>query len=270
MIVLISAVVVTILVWLTGRIHFAVQFNNQVKTLFAQSENISNLKYHTSQLAGLPDPVQRYFKLVLKENQPYISYMRMTHDGQFKTGLDKNWVNIKGEHYATTEKPGFIWKGTTTMFTARDLYIEDKGQLIVTLFSLVNIVNAKGEHFNQGELLRWLGESILYPTHLLPNDRLQWFAVNDNTAKFTYHYKGLSLFFNITFNQAGEIVAMETKRYMEVDKLETWVIKVSDYKAINDMLIPTAFEVLWRLDKGDFSYAKFYIKKLEYNNPKPF
>jgi len=74
--------------------------------------------------------------------------------------LDKDWITIKGEQYATTEKPGFIWKGTTAMFTARDMYIADKGRLAVSLLSLIKVVNAKGEQYNQAELLRWLGESV--------------------------------------------------------------------------------------------------------------
>ena len=89
--------------------------------------------------------MQRYFKYVLKERQPYISYAGITHDAQFKTGLDKDWINIKGEQYATTEKPGFIWKGTTSMFTPRDMFIADKGRLVISLFSLYNVVDAKGE-----------------------------------------------------------------------------------------------------------------------------
>ncbi len=81
--------------------------------------------------------------------------------GQFKTGIDKSWIKIKGEQYATTEKPGFIWKGTTSMFTARDMYIDKKGRLIVSIFSLINVVKCQGEQYDQGELLRWLGESVL-------------------------------------------------------------------------------------------------------------
>ena len=211
--------------------------------------------------------MQRYFKHVLKDGQPYISYARITHDGQFKTGLDKDWINIKGEQYATTEKPGFIWKGTTSMFTARDMYIADKGRLIVSLFSLYNVVDAKGEQYNQGELLRWLGESVLYPTNLLPGERLQWFAIDSQTAKLTFNYNGLSLFFIITFNEIGEITQMETKRYMDEKKLETWVIKLANYKEMNGVVVPTTFEVLWRLEKGDFSYAKFNLQKIEYNKP---
>ena len=253
-----------------GKINLSIKFGNQVKDLFAQSKNISDQQFHKSQLDSLPEPVQRYFNLILKEGQPYISYARIKHVGQFKANLDKDWMNITGEQYATTEKPGFIWKGNTAMFTARDMYISDKGRLIVSLFSLYNIVDAKGEQYNQGELLRWLGESVLYPTNLLPNERLQWLAIDSQTASLTYNYSGLSLFFKITFNEIGEITEMETKRYMDEKNLETWVIKATNYKELNSIIIPTIFDVLWRLDKGDFSYAKFIITEIEYDNPEKF
>ncbi len=222
------------------------------------------------QLKRLPEPVQRYFKHVLKENQPYINYARITHDGKFKTGLDKGWINIKGEQYATTQKPGFIWKGTTFMFTARDMYIADKGRLVVSLFSLYTIVDATGDTYNQGELLRWLGESVLYPTNLLPSDKLHWEAINSNSARLNFQYKGMSLFFIITINEAGEITEMETKRYMDETRLESWVIKCSGYKEMNEVIVPTRFDVAWRLEKGDFSYADFIIRRIEYNIPKQF
>jgi hypothetical protein len=165
-----------------------------------------------SQVNSLPEPVQRYFNHVLKDGQTFISYARIKHNGQFRPGFDKGWMNIKGEQYATTEKPGFIWKGTTSMFVARDMYIADKGRLIVSLFGLYNIADASGEAYNQGELLRWLGESILYPTNFLPGQRLQWAAIDSQTAKLTYNYCGLSLYFIVTFNETGEITEMVTKR----------------------------------------------------------
>ena len=161
-----------------GKINSSIQFSKEVKELFSQSESISEQKFHKFQIDNLPEPVQRYFNHILKEGQPYISYARIKHDGQFKAGFDKDWVNITGEQYATTGKPGFIWKGTTSMFVARDMYISDKGRLIVSIFSLVNVVNAKGENYNQGELLRWLGESVLYPTILLPGNRLVWISID--------------------------------------------------------------------------------------------
>lgn len=259
-----------LLTLIIGKINLSIKFSKQVKELFAQSKNISQQQFHKSQIDSLPEAVQRYFNHILKEGQPFISYARIKHEGQFKADLKKGWMNIKGEQYATTERPGFIWKGTTAMFIAQDMYIADKGRLIVSLFSLINVVNAKGEQYNQGELLRWLGESILYPTNFLPSDKLNWFPIDETTAKLTFDYNGLSLFFNITFNNIGEITEMETKRYLDLTNFETWVIKVSDYKELNKVIIPTRFEVLWRLEKGDFSYAKFDITEIDYDKPEKF
>lgn len=270
MIITLTIVGFILLILLIGKINLSIKFGREVKELFAQSKSISGQTFHKSQLDSLPEPVQRYFNHILKEGQAYISYARIKHDGQFKTDLDKGWINITGEQYATTEKPGFIWKGTTSMFVARDMYISDKGRLIATLFSVYNVADAKGEKYNEGELLRWLAESVLYPTNFLPNQRLQWTPIDVNTAKLTFNYKGLSLFFKITFNDIGEITEMETKRYMADKGLETWVIKATNYKELNNVFIPTLFDVLWRLDKGDFSYAKFNITEVEYDKPEKF
>jgi hypothetical protein len=266
MIIVLSITGALLLALLIGKLALYFQFNKQVAQLFALSLHPTKKTFSKAQLSGLPEPVQRYFNHVLKDGQPYINYASITHDGEFKTGLDKGWVDIKGEQYATTEKPGFIWKGTTTMFTARDMYIADNGRLTVSLFSLLKVVDAKGNSYNQGELLRWLGESVLYPTNLLPSERLQWFAIDSQSARLTFNYNGMELFFLVSFNAVGEISQLETKRYMDEENLETWIIKMAGYKEMNNVVVPTAFNVLWRLKKGDFSYARFNIKTIVYEH----
>ncbi len=57
---------------------------------------------------------------------------------------------------------------------------------------------------------------------------------------------------------------------MDEKSLETWIIKAANYKEINEILVRTNFEVLWRLEKGDFSYAKFNVTKVEYDIPQLF
>ncbi len=156
------------------------------------------------------------------------------------------------------------------MFTARDLFISDQGRLVVSLLSVFNIADAKGEQYYKGELLRWLGESVLYPTNFLPSDKLQWLPIDSKTAKLTFDYKGLSLFFIVTFNEMGAITEMETERFMDENIVETWIIKATNYKQLNNVIIPTNFEVLWRLPEGDFSYANFNITEVEYNKPEKF
>ncbi len=270
LLVVLSISAVIIIAAIGKRISFVNRFKSQVKELFSLSKRVSNQSFSVSQLDGLPEPVQRYFRLVLKEGQPYISYVRLTHIGKFKTGLDKKWMNIKGEQYYTTDTPAYIWKGTTAFFTARDFYIRDKGGLIVTLLSMVNIVNEKGPSLDQGELLRWLAECVWFPTALLPSERLRWSAVDNNHAKLTFNYKELSLDFLVTFNSGGEIVEMKTQRYMDKKRMETWICKMHNYKWINNVKVPTQCDVSWRLATRDFAYADFKITKIEYNNSSLF
>jgi hypothetical protein len=270
MILLLTILIAIALLYLVGKAYRARQFEKEVATLFNNSKPNSGPLYSEKLLAGLPAPVQRYFRLVLKEGQSRISYARITHDGQFKTGPDKDWVNIKGEQYATTQQPGFIWKGTTSLFTARDMYILDKGRLVVSIFGLVKVVDGQGASYDQGELLRWLGESVLYPTNLLPGPNLRWSAIDAHTAEFTFHHLALVLHYRVTFNDIGEITELETKRYMDKDHLTTWIIKIAGYRQMNQVKVPTAFEVIWRLKPADLSYAKFHITKVEYDRPELF
>ena len=262
-----SVSVVIMLAALVKRISFINKFKNQVKDLFSRSKRIGDQSFSVSQLDGLPEPVQRYFRLVLREGQPYISYVRLTHTGKFKTGLDKKWISIKGEQYYTTDTPGYIWKGTTTFFTARDFYIADRGGLIVTLLSMFNIVDGSGHSFDQGELLRWLAEGVWFPTALLPSERLQWSVVDNSHSKLVFNYKGLSLDFLVTFNSDGEIVELKTQRYMEENRIETWICRMDNYTWINNIKVPTECKASWQLAAKNYPYAKFKIKRIEYDKP---
>jgi hypothetical protein len=247
------------------KINLNYQFKKTVKTLLSESKPIPGQRFQPHQLSGLPEPVQRYFKHVLKIGQPYINHVGLTHDGQFKMGLDKDWMDIEGEQYFTTAKPGFIWKGATWMFTAFDSYVNDSGQLTAWVLSCIKVADGKGEHFNEGELQRWLAESVWFPTNLLPSEWLSWSAVDEQTAKLSFNYKRVSFSFTVSFNEIGEIAQMETQRFMTETKREAWLCQFLDYQNKNGMMIPMLGEVSWLLEKEDFCYAKFKVKTIQYD-----
>jgi len=198
-IILIIAVIIAATV-LIGRGLSSAQFTKEVKTLFSESGKASDNKFKYNQIQHLPEPVQKYFRHVMKEGQPYISYVRLKHGGLFKTDTEKGWININGEQYFTTEKPGFIWRGVTSVFSARDMYLSGKGRLVVSLFSIFKITGGQGEKYDHGELLRWLAESVWFPTNLLPNENLQWTAVDSLSAQLNFKYKEFSLSYLVHFN----------------------------------------------------------------------
>ena len=241
-----------------------------VRTLFSSSGDISKKTFSYKQLEGLPTPVQRYFRYALNDGQPYISYVRLKHNGTFKPSEDKKWTSIKGEQYFTAENPGFLWKGKTSLFTARDMYIGGKGKLVVSLFSIFKVVDEQGDHIDQAELLRWLGESVWFPTNLIPGENLQWTAIDSTKAKITFNYKGISVYYIVHFNDQGQITKLETERNMEKGRKEKWVGVVGDYKQKDGIKVPTYIEGKWILEEGEYPYAKFHVQQIEYEIPEKF
>ena len=82
---------------ITGKIISSLTFTGEVKSLFSQAGDLSGKTFSYNQVKDLPEPVQCYFKHVMKEGQTYISYARLTHNGKFKTGPAKDRVNIESE-----------------------------------------------------------------------------------------------------------------------------------------------------------------------------
>lgn len=255
---------------LGAKMYSSVQFNNEVRALFRSSGTTSQNTFTYARLTGLPDPVQRYFKHVLKEGQPYIRYVRLKHGGTFRTSPDADWMAIEGEEYFTADTPGFIWKGQTTLFTARDMYLLGSGGLKVSLISFIPLMNKTGPQYDQGELLRWLGENVWFPTNLLPDRGIYWTPIDSLSSNMIYVHQGDTLAFKVTFNHNNEISRLETRRFMDENRMADWVIKLTDYNESGNILVPMKAEVMWRLVTGDFSYARFTIRKIEYDKPEMF
>ena len=105
----------------------------------------------------------------------------------------KSGCQLKGEEYFTAQKPGFVWLGKVSLFSAKDVYIDGNGNLKVKLLSFMKIVDVKGKEVDQGELLRWLGEAPLFPTALLPSENLRWVPIDNDSAKVIFTDKNLTV-----------------------------------------------------------------------------
>jgi len=122
-----------------------------------------------------------------------------------------------------------------------------------------------GKFINQGELLRWLGESVWFPTNLLPSDNIIWESIDDKSAKLLCSYKEMELVYIITFNKENEIIKLETNRYMNKNTIKPWIGECSNYQEVNGIKIPFNIKATWKLDDRDYNYVDFNIKKIEYN-----
>ena len=267
---LVAAVAAPVLGVALARAWAARQLRRDVRQLFAAASNGPAATYHETQLAGLPAPVQRYFRHVLTEGQPYLHGLRLRHGGQFKTDLKKDWIAIEGEQYITADPPAFIWQGTTSQFIVRDEYVAGRGSLTVRLLGAVPIVRGAGPAYDQGELLRWLSEIPWLPTALLPGGQVAWTAIDDHSARLSLPHAGATVALVVRFNERDEIEECATQRYFGDDQLLPWVGRFRRYQTRHGVLIPTEAEANWIIDGQRQPYARFVVQELEYEPLEPF
>ncbi len=138
-----------------------------------------------------------------------------------------------------------------------------RGALTVRLLGALPIVRGHGPTCNQGELLRWLAESVWLPTALLPGQQVSWQAIDDASARLTPDRSQPAAGI-VRFNHRGEIVQCEAHRYFGTTGLQPWEGRFGAYRAWHGVRIRTEIEASRVLDGRRQPYARFQVQTLEY------
>jgi len=269
--VFISIILLFFIIIALGGLILKRHVHNEVAKMLIESEDISDRVFGYDFINNLPEPVQRYFKYSLPDGQKYISYVRLKHTGTFRTKPEQKWMSINGIQYFSTQKPGFIWFAKVKPFplfwiSARDKYFKGNGDMLIKLLSNFTIGHSDGKEISQGALLRFVAESAWFPTALLPSNYLQWEAIDSNSARVIVSDSRINVSGVFYFNEKGEITQFLAERYMGTIK-EKWICYYKSYKEFDGVKIPVDGEAMWSLKSGDFSYAKFKVTHIEFNNP---
>lgn len=97
---------------------------------------------------------------------------------------------------------------------------------------------------------------------------MRWEHISDSAAKAIVSISKTLVELIFHFEKRGEINAVEGQRYRIIDNKymkQMWQGHYSRYVRKENMMIPLNIEVKWICQKGDFSYAKFKIRDIEYN-----
>jgi hypothetical protein len=227
------------------------------------------------ELNGLPAPVQRYFRAVLKDRQPIVAAVSVEQTGSFNMGgTADQWKPFTATQRMVTRRPGFDWDGRIAMMPGlpvrvHDAYIAGEGILHAAVLGLVSMVNLRGTgEVAQAELMRFLAEAALYPTALLPSQGVLWDAVDDHSARATLKDGDLALTLLFRFNKDGLIDTVRAEargRTVGGTVVPTpWQGRWWNYTIRDGMCVPLDGEVAWLLPEGAKPYWRGHITKLSY------
>jgi Family of unknown function (DUF6920) len=83
-------------------------------------------RYDVRELEGLPEPVQRYFRAVLKNGQPVIAAATIDMAGSFNMSqTGEQWKSSTSRQRVTTRRPGFLWDAKIAMLPGVNVRVVD-------------------------------------------------------------------------------------------------------------------------------------------------
>lgn len=232
-------------------------------------------RYDPAMLAGLPAPVERFFRAALTPGQARVLSVRMAHVGTFNMGTEADsWKPFTSEQWVEMERPGFVWDGRIMLASGvpvrvHDAYVAGDGLLVAKVLGLLPVADLRGTRdLAEGELMRWLAEAAWYPTVLLPGQGVEWAAVDATSARATVRDGTVSVSLLFRFGADGLIegIRAEARGRTVGDRVvpTPWEGRWSAYQRRNGMMVPMAGEVAWVLPEGEKPYWRGQVSALSY------
>lgn len=225
------------------------------------------LAYSEAELVGLPAPVARYFRRVLRPGQPMVTRAHITWTGEFNMGRpgQDNWRPFAAEQEFVPGAPGFVWNARIAMMPAvsalvRDGFVDGRGSMKASALGLVPIVDAGGTPtLAAGALQRYLGEAQWLPTALLPSQGVSWRTVDDSRAVATIRGGSTTVSLEFRFGPDGLVASVFTPERFYDDGRNPpvprpWQARNLRYEERSGVTIPTEAVVEWLLPEGTFAY----------------
>jgi hypothetical protein len=241
-----------------GQWRWTIATRNLVDRLTAARVPPLVARYDARELAGLPAPVQRYFRAVLKDGQSVVTTATVDHVGRFNLSASgEQWRPFTSHQAVTTRRPGLVWNGWIASrpglaVLVHDAYLVGDGVLnpaVLGLFALGGGGSADHDTLARGELIRYLAEAAWYPTALLPSQGVRWAAVDNRSADATLVDGRLRITMRFRFDAEGliESARAEERGALIANRIvmTPWEGRWSDYQWRDGMRVPLTGEAAW-------------------------
>jgi hypothetical protein len=272
-IVIITALIIVLigLASLYGRYQWRSGTDRLRAQLTSGRQSIQPQTYDSKELEGLPAPVQRFFRAVLKDGQAIVTAVNLAQQGQINMSeTAAKWCPFTATQFVMTQRPGFDWDARVQMapgLTAfvHDAYVLGVGSLHASLAGLFTMADVHSTASTaQGELLRYFAETPWYPTALLPSQGVHWDAIDDTSARGTLTDGETTVSLVFGFNPEGTIVTIWAAARDRGLIATPWEGRFWHYVLRNGMQIPLEGEVSWHPLEGAWPYWRGQVTELSY------
>lgn len=254
--------------------RFEKTVQSEVESIHSSQPGKSPESVTEAMLKDLPEPVKKWLEGSGIIGKECIHSVHLRQQALMKLKPEqKKWTKAQAEQYFIVMEPGFIWTADMSMMPlvpvkGKDKFQDGKGQMLIKVWSLFPVVNARNnEKINEGSLQRFLAEIVWFPSAAL-SDYITWEEIDDYAARATMSYKGVNGSGTFYFDKDGNFEKLSAMRYRGEEAVERteWIIEPQEIKVMNGIKIPVKTSVTWKLDSADWTWLKITLTELSYNH----
>jgi hypothetical protein len=218
-------------------------------------------RFTSELLAGLDEPVRRYFRHAISEGAALPNGVRMAMSGRIKVGL---WLPFTAEQ--TVDGRSFAWRarvgwGPLAPLRVTDRYADAAGSTEGRLLGRVTLFHAEDVNTARSAATRAAIESVVFaPPSVLPGRGVAWRAETDNVIVACFDLAPERPEIRLRIDEHGAIRTVSAPRWGNAgEKTFQYIPFGGDVHAerrFGDLVLPSILSVGWWFDTP--RYAPFF------------
>jgi hypothetical protein len=218
-------------------------------------------RFSSDLLAGLEEPVRRYFSHAISDGAPLPNGVRMAMSGRIKVGL---WLPFTAEQ--TVDGRSFTWRarvgrGPLTPLRVSDQYADAAGSTEGRLLGRLTLFHAHDGNTARSAATRAAIESVVFaPPSVLPDRGVAWRAESEDVIIARFDLPPERPEVRLRIDEHGAIRTVSALRWGNVGEKTFQYIpfggEIHAERRFGDLLLPSTLSVGWWFDTP--RYAPFF------------
>ena len=227
-------------------------------------------RFTSHMLAGLDEPVRRYFSHAISDGAALPTGVRMAMSGRIKVGL---WLPFTAEQ--TVDGRSFMWRarvgrGSLTPLRVIDRYADAAGSTEGRLLGRVTLFHAEDVNTARSAAARAAIESVVFaPPSVLPGRGVDWRAETDSVIAARFDLPPERPEVRARIDEHGAIRTVSALRWGNAGEETFQYIPfggdVHAERRFGDLVLPSTLSVGWWFDTP--RYAPFFRAEISAVTP---
>jgi hypothetical protein len=269
-----NAIILIVSVLGIFQIIFKKTYKDEVKIGLSQSPILQTSNLTESEIAFLPHSVKKYIRYTGSVGKPKVNNFKAVFLGKIRKNAKSKWMKLSSEQHNFVATPTrlFYLDAIMNYMPVAGFHCFKNGIAFmdIRLFSMFKVEYQSGYEMDVSETVTFFNDMCVLAPASLIDPRIEWFEVERNKIKASFTNNGIKVTAMLYFNEKGELINfVSDDRYAIGENgiltKHTWSTPLREYKSIHNYKLASYAETIYTYHDGDFTYATFTLKNVNYN-----